>query len=407
MNKITIIWHIGWHKTGTTTIQQFLHQNRRALMERHGLLYPEAGLINAGHHLLADAVSKRDLYGPRDRRSDLDYLEREWGRLADEIGRTPRPALVLLSSEGFRYAEPGRVAQLLRRYGVDAIHQVILYVRLPDLMLESLFAQEIKAGSWNGSFADFAESRMTRGEVGYQQVVECWQHFGDTPVERIVVRPFERGQWKDQDLVADFLHAIGLEDTAELARHRQADEANRRPDVAMLSLVAALNRAIGGKRPLRGQGAVESLLEVAADRRARCPVAAEPARFLARADREHLRSCFDPVFEPLGLHFVGRHHYPDGGGGELLDIGALPSESRLDLLIFGMECGLLSLDRLCAELEDTRAELDQLSARARAEKARLAEKKQQIKHLKREVAKPKRARFWRRVAQWWTGAGAR
>ena len=44
-----IILHAGPHKTGSTALQRALHGSRRQLAER-GVIYPDRGLLNLGHH---------------------------------------------------------------------------------------------------------------------------------------------------------------------------------------------------------------------------------------------------------------------------------------------------------------------------------------------------------------------
>jgi len=47
-----VFLHIGLPKTGTTTIQRFLINNKYFLYKKHGVLYPSTPLFNSGHHLL-------------------------------------------------------------------------------------------------------------------------------------------------------------------------------------------------------------------------------------------------------------------------------------------------------------------------------------------------------------------
>lgn len=49
-NRVCYI-HIGPHKTGTTSIQWFLKENRAELLKR-GYFVPESGSIRGGHHPL-------------------------------------------------------------------------------------------------------------------------------------------------------------------------------------------------------------------------------------------------------------------------------------------------------------------------------------------------------------------
>ena len=60
--------HIGTPKTGTTTLQQFLHTNREKLVQ-DGILYPEAFGLNS----MSMVVASYD-HGKRDGLSKLFYI---------------------------------------------------------------------------------------------------------------------------------------------------------------------------------------------------------------------------------------------------------------------------------------------------------------------------------------------
>src|SRR5919106_1288933 len=49
MTKRICYIHVGPHKTGTTSIQRFLQENRTELL-KHGYFVPESGNVNGGHH---------------------------------------------------------------------------------------------------------------------------------------------------------------------------------------------------------------------------------------------------------------------------------------------------------------------------------------------------------------------
>jgi hypothetical protein len=51
MTKRICYIHIGPHKTGTTSIQWFLRENRAELL-KHGYFVPESGNVHGGHHPL-------------------------------------------------------------------------------------------------------------------------------------------------------------------------------------------------------------------------------------------------------------------------------------------------------------------------------------------------------------------
>ena len=49
MRKRICYIHVGPHKSGTTSIQWFLRENRAELL-KHGYFVPESGNVHGGHH---------------------------------------------------------------------------------------------------------------------------------------------------------------------------------------------------------------------------------------------------------------------------------------------------------------------------------------------------------------------
>ena len=49
----------GWHKTGSTALQEFLLDNQSELARRHRLWYPSEGLLVCAHHTVAWTLQGR------------------------------------------------------------------------------------------------------------------------------------------------------------------------------------------------------------------------------------------------------------------------------------------------------------------------------------------------------------
>jgi len=90
MAKRVCYIHIGPHKTGTTSIQWFLKENRAELL-KHGYLVPESGSIHGGHHQLHAArrayTRSRSTFG----RLNGRLVERQQ---AESLVRASMPAVV-------------------------------------------------------------------------------------------------------------------------------------------------------------------------------------------------------------------------------------------------------------------------------------------------------------------------
>jgi hypothetical protein len=133
MGKKTLHFHIGSHKTATTTLQNALAANED-LLARAGLLYPKSGRHFSGHHPLA--LQLRD---PEQRNQPLETLG-DWPELLREIDASPARD-VLLSSENFEWLQDlSRLQGLTRHYRV----RVLFYMRTPASYLESFYNQLVK-----------------------------------------------------------------------------------------------------------------------------------------------------------------------------------------------------------------------------------------------------------------------
>lgn len=134
-----LIFHVGTHKTGTTSIQTMMQDNR-AFFEGQGILYPVSGQVrNGGQHNIAWELNGDEGFDPS--LGTLADLERE---LADS--GVPD---ALLSSEDFEfwYDDPAKlrqIADMASRLGMKV--DVVLVLRPVRDYVESLFKELLKHG---------------------------------------------------------------------------------------------------------------------------------------------------------------------------------------------------------------------------------------------------------------------
>ena len=94
-----LIIHIGEHKTGSTSIQDFLKRNSTALLSRPNIniLYPQSGLFHSAHHLLAYAVQPEISNAGAGRELGVSSHRKDWQDLRQEI-LDSHASLTVLSS---------------------------------------------------------------------------------------------------------------------------------------------------------------------------------------------------------------------------------------------------------------------------------------------------------------------
>ena len=133
----TIMFHAGFHKTGTTALQSAFASSRPQLLEA-GVLYPGN---RRSHHRAAMVVTKRT-WGWEERggqRTEPKY----WGRVARAAAA--HEGRVVISSEGFALADDAALDRIVDRLGAERLHAVFT-LRPMSRLLASSWQQYLKYG---------------------------------------------------------------------------------------------------------------------------------------------------------------------------------------------------------------------------------------------------------------------
>ncbi|HSI58888.1 MAG TPA: hypothetical protein VLA16_15120 [Ideonella sp.] len=240
-SKAKLFIHIGQTKTGSTTLQAFMHANREALKWR-GLLYPgtPGKPSTLKHRFLIESVHRAS--------EGSGAAEAAWSFLAEQIDRQRAPINVVSEEEFWHLFEerPSRrrtaiqwIAQRLEAYDV----RVVCYLRRQSDWVESWFNQIVKTDvtpSAKLSFEEFIARQSKLGLMDYQKVLGDWSEvFG---ADHIIVRPWERERLLRGDIVDDFCALVGLQDTQDLKR---PDNQQSRLSAPALEAMLAFNRQSG------------------------------------------------------------------------------------------------------------------------------------------------------------------
>jgi len=201
--------HIGTHKTGSTALQEFFAVNRR-LLEAHNFHYPD--FDSFASHYLAWGLGFGNWLPPGRTREEL--LEIALKELRTSTAQAVRDGKdILISSEifsTFSLKDPGivgRFKDVLTEIGLTDI-RILCYCRRQDLFVESMYSELIK----NGHPREF-EDVANIWYLNYEKLLGFYaEAFG---ADTITVRPFEKAQFRDNDLFTDFLPLIGLGRTDE------------------------------------------------------------------------------------------------------------------------------------------------------------------------------------------------
>jgi len=140
MPQKQLILHVGFHKSGTSALQESFNAQRAELAEA-GVLYPSIG--RKAHHRLAWALTQRP-WGWKTRGGETTPL-RVWSNLARKIGRS-RSQTILLSSEFFSELTAEQIARL--RSDVKGREVKVLFTLRPlAKLLGSSYQQYLKYGT--------------------------------------------------------------------------------------------------------------------------------------------------------------------------------------------------------------------------------------------------------------------
>jgi hypothetical protein len=202
------ILHVGTMKTGTTSIQAALADNKDVLAD-HGYNY----------------------LGPPMRHSSM---------LEPALEAIPDPTRnLIISDEGmwhFNNSRRSDTVKLAKILGAAYDVTVLIYLRRPDSFLNSWFQQGLKSGTGTLTMTNFLASSFVRAGMEFEKTIARFEAlFGPNSIK---LRAYEKSQLVDGDAVHDFLDTIGL----PVDKFDLPERANTTPDTDSLLLRSLFRR---------------------------------------------------------------------------------------------------------------------------------------------------------------------
>ncbi len=216
-------------KSGSTTIQKFLEDNRDAVAEA-GLFIPLTGTIQHAHNHRSLVAA----FSPQKNGNRL------LGPLRREFRQAGLPPRALLTAENFslRFPETGyvdKLAQYWTELGYD-LH-VAAYLRAQPGAINSRYCQNLKHWTHAMTMTEFAAAEIQSGRHDYSSLfAEVVDHSGIATS----FRPFSR-RILQTGLVADFLQVIGVAEPRPGA-FAETGNFNRSPGAKTVAALLALRR---------------------------------------------------------------------------------------------------------------------------------------------------------------------
>ena len=233
--------HIGMEKTGTTTIQSFMANNREGL-RRRAVAYPEtpghANHLKLNAYALNDDVfdDTRTRYGVHDA-SDLHAFRQEFrAQLAAEIARLEDCRKFVFSNEHCSARlttseEANRLLTVFEPHFSDI--RVILYLREQGGNMASSYSTKLR----NGSSHLPEDDEIEWEKYEYYHRVKRWSD--QVGRSNLDVRVYERKAFVAGDLLLDFFDAI--EEIEENGDYFMPDRKNERLGASTLEMIRTFN----------------------------------------------------------------------------------------------------------------------------------------------------------------------
>lgn len=220
-----LILHAGWHKTGSTAIQQWCARNAAAL-DAHGVRYPvDSSLIWDGHHRIPWGL------GVAHPHADPDFNAAAWLRRA----LRDAPDVLLLSSEDFEFI-PERGIGTIRTVAEGIELQVIIFIRNVVDYLVSDYQQNVRMDDsrYPHDIYRFAFQYNLHARMDYFGLLQKWA--AGLGEEAVTLLQYDTA---GQSVVQTFRQATGL-----AGIETQDDSGRANPSLKAVSLRALqeLNR---------------------------------------------------------------------------------------------------------------------------------------------------------------------
>jgi hypothetical protein len=301
--KPTAYIRIGSDKAGTTTIARFAGRNKKRL-EEVGVIVPVRNCVALIDFLVRkEGLTEIDLFKskgtppvlPGDGSALGEFLMNyDDFRDQDLFLTTETLWSRLVKFDILQKSVSDQVVNLLQSIATFFQHhqvKIILHLRRADSYADSSFNQYVKAGGTK-SFEDFFKRHQITPPRAIHLLNLLESVFGR---ESIVIRPFERGQMKGNDLIVDLLWVLGRSNF----EYRKTDANNESLHRVLVDVLLDINRGNGKNLSNRELQTISSFLRH--DQKLR-----DVKGFLTKEQREILLEAYSGFYEEVSHRYLDR-----------------------------------------------------------------------------------------------------
>ena len=189
--------HAGPHKTGTTSIQWFLQEDRAELLKQ-GYFVPESETKRGAHHALAEGLAGLDVGEHRDPLVATSIAA---------IAETSAQAIIISSEalEGLFRNRQNVEAFFNRIRELSLEPKLILFPRNQPQWINSSYASTVTAFRRSDSFESCAFSFAQSSDARFSR----WIELAETQGAELVAQPFSKETLR-RGVIPEFLQSIGI-----------------------------------------------------------------------------------------------------------------------------------------------------------------------------------------------------
>lgn len=198
MAKRVCYIHIGPHKTGTTSIQWFLKENRAALLKR-GYFVPESGNVHGGHHPLVRTLCGQPV-PPHQRDTAARFARAIKDTICEAVVISSEALDTLLVNRDYARQFFGRMEEL------NLEPKLVVFPRNQSQLMNSRYTEVTMALHRSESFETFVQAEIRHPSFRYSHLIALADAFNS----KLIAKPFTE-ETITRGVVSEFLRAIEID----------------------------------------------------------------------------------------------------------------------------------------------------------------------------------------------------